>query len=383
MSDGEEKRKKKGLFGRPRLKKKGSRSDLSQDESSFGGRDFSIDGDSTVNSEQVTKKKKKKGLGKRIKRMVVGRKKKKKDDDGSDMDVFDKDDPNYRGPRTSLHPDILKQVMEGDDGGEGTRRGGRFGIEDAIDEEGEEDQDMEIMSYGEAEVGSEVDEPGDLMFPVSLVLLLVDPDTLRFELLQLEFDTPQEAKVGDVLEQIKDSITEPAIRSLEFHSLVDRKGGLFSATAPLAKALTNRKRSKDILAVLSKGVTTEQCGKLARPIFGDAKVITMLEANGYTVKGWAKNKQEESELRDTKPDTFAVSERKRQLRFTTMLLGALLVAYLAYSVFQYFFGPAPLAALEESSLNSTSVNVTEAILNHTEEIVQNLIVEDVTPEVVE
>ena len=283
MSDGEEKRKKKGLFGRPRLKKKGSRGDLSHDGSSFGGGsagvDASVDGESTVNSSDPVRKKKKKGLGKRIKRMVVGRKKKKRSgEEGEEVDVYDKNDPNYRGPRTSLHPDILKQVMEGDEdgGGDGTRRGPRFGVGEAIDEEGEEDQEMEIMSYGEAEVGSDVDEPGDLMFPVSLVLLLVDPDTLRFELLQLDFDTPQEAKVGDVLEQIKESITEPAIRSLEFHSLVDRKGAQFSATTALAKALTNRKRSKDILVVLSKGVTTEQCGKLARPILGDSKVISMV-----------------------------------------------------------------------------------------------------------
>jgi hypothetical protein len=108
-----------------------------------------------------------------------------------------------------------------------------------------------------------------------------------------------------------------------------------------------------------------------------------LEANGYSVKGWAKNKQEESELRDTKPDTFAVSERKRQLRFTTILLGALLVAYLAYSLFQYFFGPAPLAALDESTLsNVTSDNVTESVLDHKEDsVVQDLIVEAIKPEV--
>ncbi len=286
MSDDDEQpqKKKGGIFGRKRLKKKdstgdgGSRGGSSRGGSSYA-RESSMDGDSTINSDQEKKKrKKKKGIGRHIKRMVVGRKKNKKDDDGSAVEFLDKNDPNYRGPRTSLDPDILKQVMEDED--EDTPRGGRFGpdgraIDGAIDE-GDEDEDMDIMSYGEEGNGGDQDEPGDLMFPVALVLLLVDPDTLRFELLQLEFETPQEAKVGDVLDQIKDSITEPSIRALDFYALVDRKGSLYPATTALAKALTNRKRSKDILVALSKGLNTDQCSRLARPIFADAKVITMV-----------------------------------------------------------------------------------------------------------
>ncbi len=91
-----------------------------------------------------------------------------------------------------------------------------------------------------------------------------------------------------------------------------------------------------------------------------------LESNGYNVKGWAKNKQEESELPDTKPDTFAVSERKRQLRLTTVLLGGLFVAYVFYRLFHYFFDPAaPIAAaleegIEETLDNTTFLNATDS-----------------------
>jgi hypothetical protein len=153
-----------------------------------------------------------------------------------------------------------------------SRMGGS--IDEAIDEEGEEDE-MDIMSYGQA-VDDDLDEPGDLSLPVGVVLLMVDPETLRFELLQLDFETPVAAKVQDVLEQARDSVSEPALKGLDFHAVVDRKGNQFSAAAPLTKALTNRKRSRDILVGLSRGVSVEKCGRLARPILGDAKVILMV-----------------------------------------------------------------------------------------------------------
>jgi hypothetical protein len=266
MADDEEKRKKKkgGLFGRKKKKKDAGETSFNSSDSNPGRR------------------KKKPGFGRRIKRIVGGRKRSRKaGDDDSDVGFLDKDDPNYKGPRTSLDPSILAQLEEDDD--PNTPRGGRFGqggvggpLDSAIEEES--DDDVSLMSYGEVDGSGRGDEPGDLMFPVALVLLLVDPETLRFELLQLDLETPQEAKVSDVLDQIKESVTEPAIRSLEFHGLVDRKGNQFAASAALAKALTNRKRNKDILVGLSKGVTTEHCGRLARPILGDSKVISMVRA---------------------------------------------------------------------------------------------------------
>lgn len=294
----EEKRpKKKGLFGRKKKKK---------DTESAGSRSVSTQGDASASTLDSALKSsgsssgKKKGFGSRIKRMVGGRKrssKKSKDDDSTGVSFMDPTDPNYKGPRTALDPDILAKVMEeeeyptgssgqkpfgGHPGGPGGGGLGRSPHSMARNMGHEEDEDEDVfddrMSYGEEEdeYNSAENEPGDLNGPMSLVLLLVDPDTLRFELLQLEFETVQGAKVADVLDQIINSVTEPAIRTLEFHALVDRKGNPFSANTALPKAVTNRRRSKDILVGLSKGVTVEHCGRLARPILGDAKVIAMV-----------------------------------------------------------------------------------------------------------
>jgi hypothetical protein len=51
--------------------------------------------------------------------------------------------------------------------------------------------------------------------PISLILLLVCPDTIRFELLQLEFETPQYMIVADVLYQLEN----PRAFSSDFHCL--------------------------------------------------------------------------------------------------------------------------------------------------------------------
>jgi hypothetical protein len=49
------------------------------------------------------------------------------------------------------------------------------------------------------------------MYILKVVLLLMDPETRRFELLQLEFDSLK-ALVSDVLAQIPISVTEDALR---------------------------------------------------------------------------------------------------------------------------------------------------------------------------
>lgn len=348
MADGEERRKKKkgGLFGRKKKKK------------DPGETSFNSDADSNGSG----RRKKNRGIGRRIQRIVGGRKRNKKSgDDASGISFLDKDDPNYKGPRTHLDPSVLAQITENEDPNGMSRDpygpGGVGGpLQDAIEEETDDD---DLMSYGEVDDGAADDEPGDLMLPVALVLLLVDPETLRFELLQLDLENPQEAKVSDVLDQIKESVTEPAIQALEFHSLVDRKGGQFSASTALAKALTNRKRSKDILVGLSKGVTTEHCGRLARPILGDSKVIGMLQSNGYSIAGWAKLKEEESELKDATLEKFAILEQKRQLRLTVIILGGLLAVYFVYVLLSYFFGSQPLVAvIKDAAGNETLAETT-------------------------
>lgn len=86
-------------------------------------------------------------------------------------------------------------------------------------------------------------------------------------------------------------------------------------------------------------------------------IYEQLETNGYEVKGWAKGKSEESKLKDSTPDTFAVAERKRQLKLTAVLVGTFVVAYTTYQCFQYFFGGGPTVVLENLVRNVSNESV--------------------------
>eukprot|EP00984_Skeletonema_dohrnii_P022199 scaffold11318_cov68-Skeletonema_dohrnii-CCMP3373.AAC.1 len=51
--------------------------------------------------------------------------------------------------------------------------------------------------------------------PIQVVLLLMDPNSRRFELLQLEFDS-NKALVSDVVRQVQSSATEDTLRNLSY-----------------------------------------------------------------------------------------------------------------------------------------------------------------------
>jgi hypothetical protein len=56
---------------------------------------------------------------------------------------------------------------------------------------------------------------------LDLVVLLMDPISHRFELLQLEFDEKLKAKVSDLLTQIPISVTEPSLKSIVYDGILD------------------------------------------------------------------------------------------------------------------------------------------------------------------
>jgi hypothetical protein len=240
---------------------------------------------------------KRRGFGARIKGIVKGRTKRKKGSDDGDNSLYTADYDPSNPPKQftekyqhthGLDPNVLAQVVEDEslnsdsDHNRQNRVGSnRMMSKKVRDMPHDMDTDDELsFADGEDQLG----EAAELNGPISLVLLLVDPPTLRFELLQLEFDTPQEATVNDVLEQISNSVTEPAIQKLKFIALVDRLGEAHDRQSPLKHALTKRKGNKDILVGLSKDVTMEQCSRLARPILGDEKVVGM-------VSFWNSNKK--------------------------------------------------------------------------------------------
>jgi hypothetical protein len=182
--------------------------------------------------------------------------------------------------------------------------------------------------------------------PLSLVLLLVDPSTLRFELLQLEFPSTQDATVAEVLEQIQD----PLWRPLPFVGVMDRYGNAYKAKKSskqqqAAKSSSPRKLKflggkkqteltqkvgpfleeacqhrpkrlspyephRDVLVALLKNTSIEKMHQLARPILGEAKVVSMLEQNGYSLEGWKQDKRREATLQESRTDVSNAQEKK-------------------------------------------------------------------------
>lgn len=114
-----------------------------------------------------------------------------------------------------------------------------------------------------------------------LVLLLLEPLTGRFELLQLEFDS-ERARVIDVLAQVPLSVTEPAIREQDFSGVLCDNGEVMGRE----KRLVEFCREKQVLVGVPKGLDIDECNRLARPILTDMQVARMLSGSGFDVSKW-------------------------------------------------------------------------------------------------
>lgn len=114
----------------------------------------------------------------------------------------------------------------------------------------------------------------DKAYILKVVLLLMDPDTRRFELLQLEFDSLK-ALVSDVLAQIPISVTEEALR-LQQYTGISAKDGI---EMPPSKLLASFCKGNEVLVAVPSGVPSSECARLARPILTDDKVVAMVRVH--------------------------------------------------------------------------------------------------------
>jgi hypothetical protein len=106
---------------------------------------------------------------------------------------------------------------------------------------------------------------------LKVVLLLMDPQTRRFELLQLEFDSLK-ALVSDVLAQIPVSVTEDALRKQVYSGVCGHAGQQMTSD----KLLATFCHGNDVLVAIPKGLSAKECARLAKPILGDVKVGAMV-----------------------------------------------------------------------------------------------------------
>jgi hypothetical protein len=109
---------------------------------------------------------------------------------------------------------------------------------------------------------------------LKVVLLLMDPETRRFELLQLEFDSLK-ALVSDVLAQIPVSVTEEALRLQTYTGIAGKDGVEMAPT----KLLATFCKGNEVLVAIPDGIPAKECARLARPILSDEKVVDMVRVS--------------------------------------------------------------------------------------------------------
>lgn len=242
--------------------------------------------------------------------------------------------------------------------------------------------------------------------PLSLVVLLVEPTSLRFELLSLDFDLKPSRKarnnnrngggkdkrksiyihltVQDILDQITpEALTDDTLKqkltSTSCTGLIDRSGALHLGTASLEDACAKRplrafdtallkqqqQQSNQVLLSIptyagephrdvllgffgtpqgDENETKEAIARaleLARPIFADANVVGLMETNGFNLKGWKKERNDDDDDK-TGPSKLgkpiAAPERKRNQQGTSIakvflgFLAIFLATVLAWSL---------------------------------------------------
>ena len=91
----------------------------------------------------------------------------------------------------------------------------------------------------------------------------MDPDTRRFELLQLEFDSLR-ALVSDVLAQISVSVTEEALR-LQTYTGITGRDGIEMTSSNLLAAFC---KGNEVLVAIPDGVTAKTCAR-----FGSSRLL--------------------------------------------------------------------------------------------------------------
>ncbi|GAX18606.1 hypothetical protein FisN_10Hh187 [Fistulifera solaris] len=118
-------------------------------------------------------------------------------------------------------------------------------------------------------------------FLLKIVLLLMDPVTRRFELLQLEFDSLN-ATVNDILVQIPVSVTEEALREQKYVAICGPDAKEKSPTEMLSSFCAGN----GVLVAIPEGLQARECVRLATPILSDSKVTQMLKASGINASEW-------------------------------------------------------------------------------------------------
>jgi hypothetical protein len=264
------------------VKEEASKKKSVEEEGSIEASDSADTSSTKSNSKSNSRRK----LGSRVKGLFKGRSKRKNRGDDSDSDVTSlqgmDEDAVFSHPAAGLTHEMLGIPEEEDDfmnhAGDGNRPG-NLDSRDPMDQTSPMEGGVDDKYLG----GNYDDLIEKDVNSIIVVLLLIDPITLRFELLQLELDSRQ-AKVSDALAEVPDSATEMAIKSQSYKGVVDGQLRAQSEKT-LIKSFA---KMKDVLVAREASQSLEEATRLARPILSDEKVVTMVSkgrGNKYVMDG--------------------------------------------------------------------------------------------------
>jgi len=142
---------------------------------------------------------------------------------------------------------------------------------------------------------TETEPVGD---PIAIILLVMDPLTRRFEIIQLEFDSTQ-ATAADILDQIPISATEKSLRCQTYDRVCDVSGLEYENDKPLSDYV----EGNALIITVPKSNTqgAEHAAKMAKPILNDPSVQEMLKNVGVVLP----NLPGPEEVIDTKDSSAA------------------------------------------------------------------------------
>lgn len=211
-------------------------------------------------SKTVDKKKKKKGKLKRLSGLITGEsrreRKARKNAERAAAGKQPLADGDEEESVYGIDIDEMSQATETVGGGGGPRSQSMLGG----------GQDRDEMADKELSFLSPKVTPA-----LQVILLLMDPNTRRFELLQLEFDS-NKALVSDVIAQIPLSVTEEQLRLQTYEGVCDRSGMEMIKTMRLSEFC----ETNEVVLAIPSGMSSKDCARLARPILADPGVISMV-----------------------------------------------------------------------------------------------------------
>mmetsp|Transcript_15035 Transcript_15035/g.20480 ORF Transcript_15035/g.20480 Transcript_15035/m.20480 type:complete len:395 (-) Transcript_15035:446-1630(-) len=136
---------------------------------------------------------------------------------------------------------------------------------------------------------------------LSVVLLLMDTSTRRFELVQLEFDAKR-ATVADMLSQIPDSVGEDIQKNMKYTGVCTRDGTEMGSDRNVSEFCSGN----ELFIAIPEGFDGEKTAEQAKPILADSKVADMLEPTGIALPPPQETKDDATE--DAKAATPAKKE---------------------------------------------------------------------------